>query len=137
MNKDKTTSKKIGLFDFVSAISENKSYMFDENDSSQYAPFMVNRAFMQHMDTVLLASEMNKAPHLSKLMHHDFLYYSIDAKKRYGKWAKSSMDDEDLIEFLKIKYSINTNNAVEYLELCDRDELKLELKKSMNTGGTK
>ena len=128
--------KKIGLFDFVKALGETKEQLLTEETKSQYNQFMINRAFMQHIDTVLLANEMNKSS-VSNEMHHDFLYYSIDKKRRYGKWAKATDEDLELIEFLQTKYCINKDVAEEYLKLSDKNEL-IELKKlSEQYGGRK
>ncbi len=123
------------LFDYLNDISTGKKYLLDENDSKNYNAFMINRGLGQHLDTILLANEMNKRYNVSKLMHHDFLYYSVDAKKRYGKWAKQDDTDLDLVAYIQQKYTINKNVALEYLELMDRDELK-ELKlESERKGG--
>lgn len=125
--------KKVGLFDFVKSLGETKEQLLTEETNSQYNQFMINRAFMQHIDTVLLANEMNKSS-VSNDMHHDFLYYSIDKKRRYGKWAKATDEDLELIEFLQTKYCINKDVAEEYLKLSDRDEL-IELKKQSEQYG--
>jgi len=136
MNEEQT-HKKIGLFDFVKALAETKENLYSDDTKSQYNQFMINRAFMQHLDTVLLANEMNKCGSISNEMHHDFLYNSIDKKRRYGKWAKASDEDLELIEFLQTKYSINKEVAEEYLKLSDIEELKLQKKLSEQYGGKK
>ena len=51
---------KIGPFDYVKSINE-KSEM---DDLSGYNPFLTNRAFAYHLDTILLAEEMNQAHHI-------------------------------------------------------------------------
>lgn len=125
------------LFDYLNDITTNKKYLFDSNDSSSYNQFMINRGLEQHLDTVLLANEMNKRAGLSKLLHHDFLWYSVDAKKRYGKWAKQDITDLDLVEYIQTKYVVNKENALTYLDLLGKDEIKQLKKESERTGGKK
>lgn len=127
--------KEPNLFDYLSDIGTNKQYLFDEEVNKNYVPFMINRGFGQHIDTILLANEMNKRSSLSKLMHHDFLFYAIDKKKRYGKWAKSNVPDEDLIEFIRTKYSVNYKTALMYVELYDKQQLKQLIKEATEKGG--
>lgn len=122
------------IFDYLTDISEKKKYILDPNDSKNYNPFMINRGLGQHLDTILLADEMNKRCGVSKLMHHDFLFYSVDAKRRYGKWAKQDTTDLDLLSYLQTKYAINKEHALEYLEMLDKTEVK-KLKLEAETKG--
>jgi hypothetical protein len=133
---DQKQEKKFGLFDFVSDITEFKKYRFDEDTKSVYNSFMVNRALMQHIDTILLANEMNKRPDLIPEMSHDFLFYSVDAKSRYGKWAKKSDDNLDLINYIRSHYKINYDHAIMYINLMTEDELK-QIEFKMNAKGGK
>lgn len=128
--------KQVSAFDYINDISYDKNYIFDENDSKNYNQFLINRAFGQHMDTVLLANEANKMVTLSKRMHHDFLFYSIDGKKRYGKWAKANEEDSEMIEFVQTLYNVNREVALDYIELLDKKELKQLKLKYDNKGGT-
>lgn len=126
------------LFDYLNDITTNKKYLLDESDNNKnYTPFMINRGLGQHLDTILLANEMNKRPGLSKLMHHDFLWHSVDAKKRFGKWAKQDDTDLDLVAYLQDKYVINKEVALEYMKLLDKDELKTLKLEHERKGGTK
>lgn len=126
------------LFDYLNDITTNKKYLLDENDNNKnYTPFMINRGLGQHLDTILLANEMNKRPGLSKLMHHDFLWHSVDAKKRFGKWAKQDETDLELVDYLQKKYTINKTVALEYLELLDKSEVKELQLESERKGGAK
>lgn len=132
---DKKHEKKFGLFDFVSDISETKQYRFDDDTKSVYNQFMINRALMQHLDTILLANEMNKRMTLTDEMHHDFMFYAIDAKRRYGKWAKKSDDQTDIINYIKGHYQINYEHALMYMKLFTEEELQQIETKMTAKGG--
>lgn len=133
---DQKQEKKIGLFDFVGSISETKQYIFDEDTKSVYNAFMINKAMMQHLDTILLANETNKLQGLTDEMHHDFLFYAVDPKKRYGKWAKKQdKDHQDVIQYLQDHYQINNERALEYLKLLPDEEIDNIETKLKNKGG--
>jgi len=133
---DQKQEKKIGLFDFVGSISETKKYIFDEDTKSVYNAFMINKAMMQHLDTILLANEANKMQGLSDEMHHDFLFYAIEPKRRYGKWAKKQeADQQDIINYLQEHYHINNERALEYLNLLSDEDIEIIETKLKRKGG--
>lgn len=123
------------LFDYLNDITQKKEYIFDPNDNKNYSMFMINRGLGQHLDTILLADELNKRCGVSKQMHYDFLFYSVDAKKRFSKWAKQDTTDLDLVAYLQEKYCINKQHALDYMNMLDKTEVK-ELKlESERKGG--
>lgn len=121
----------MNIFDIINDIGYNKEYLF--SNGVEYNIYITNKAFGQHLDTIMLANEMNKRPNLSKEMHHDFLFYGIDAKKRFGKWAKAEqLFKPDVIEYIKEKYSIGEERAIEYLNLMDNKNIK-DIEKQLKT----
>lgn len=124
------------LFDHLNDITKSKQGIFHQGETNKnYSPFMINRGLQQHVDTILLANEMNKRPNISKEMHHDYLFHSVDPKLRYGKWAKQDTTDLDLIEYIKDRYSVNHIVALDYIQLFDREQLKIMMDKSKQKGG--
>lgn len=91
---------------------------------------------MQHIDTVLLANEMNKNSGISNEMHHDFLFFSIDAKPRYGKWAKKKEEQLDVVDHIKTKYSVGHERALEYINLMTEEQIK-NIEQSLKRKGGK
>lgn len=127
--------KDPSLFDFLNDITYNKCGLYEEGLAKNYSVFMINRGLGQHLDTILLANEMNKRPNLSEQMHHDFLFHSVDSKRRYGKWAKSDEDDKELIEFLQHEYQIGKEVALEYLKVMGKDAVKTMETELQEKGG--
>lgn len=121
------------LFDFVNDLGHGKEYLYSDATKSKYDAFMINRAMSQHMDLIMYANQMNKDCCLDKQMQHDFYFYSVGVKKRYGKWAKASKND-DAIELIIKHYAVNRTHAQQYLELMTDDEIK-ELKQRYKIGG--
>lgn len=127
--------KEPTLFDFLNDITYNKQGLFEDGLTKNYSVFMVNRGLGQHLDTILLANEVNKRPNMSEQMHHDFLFHSVDAKRRYGKWAKSDETDKDLIEFLQHEYQIGKEVALEYIKVMGKDAVQRMKDELQETGG--
>lgn len=122
------------VFDMINDISLDKTYTFNEDTRSMYNPYLVNRAFMQHIDTVMYAVETNKMVLLDKEMHHDFLFYGIDPKKRYGKWAKADTTNDQTIKNIMNKYQCNRDIAIGYYKLMTEEQLKQFEKEEMKGG---
>lgn len=135
-NGEEPITPAIGFFDVVSDISEKKQYILDEDNIKYFVPYQVNRALSQHVDTVLLANEINKCGSIDPLMHYHFLMHTVAAKKRYGKWAKSVKEDEDTIKLISHKFNTSFNKAKQYFKLLSEDDIK-QIKNEYNTGGVK
>lgn len=126
--------KKIGLFDFVNDLTSDKKYLFEESTEKEFNSFMINRALGQQPDLIMYANEMNKNPGLSREMVHDFYFYVVKAKKRYGKWSKASDDNKEILELIKTHYCVNNNVAEQYLKLLTTEDIE-NLKKMNSKGG--
>jgi hypothetical protein len=124
-------------FDFVKSINDKTETLIERNSDCEreYLPFIVNRAFSQFPDCVMVANTMNTMHHLDKKMQYDYLYYSIKRNKRFSRWVKPVRDNENeelLIEY----YKINRVRAREYLGLINTEDLEKIIKKTY-IGGTK
>lgn len=136
-NVPESPVKKLpSLFDFISDLSHDKLYLFEEGTEKNYVPFMVNRGFSQHLDTVFIANELNKLSVQDKLMSHDFLFCVVPARKRYGKWAKDDKEHQDSIDLIKRHYHVNQKVAQLYLSLLSKEDIE-SIKKMYDVGGKK
>ncbi len=126
--------KKIGLFDFLTDLTSNKEYLLSENTEREFNIYMVNKGLGQQMDLILLANEMNKSPGLTKEMVHDFYFYSIKKKKRYGSWAKADNGNKEVLDLIVKHYVVNRTVAESYLKLMTPDDIN-SLKQKYEVGG--
>lgn len=113
--------KKFNPFDHVNSLSFTKKYTMNDETRSQYIPFVINRAFSNHEDTVMVASAMNQtSTKLPVEMQYDFYYDMVPKRKRYG-WSKRDATDVEyaIARFLNISKSL----AKEYKSLFSKDEL--------------
>lgn len=116
-------------FAFVDAASFSKKNLIRDgsNSEDEYNPFLTNRAFSYHPDTVLYAAEMNMHRDLDSLMQFEFYLHALRPLKRYGsKWSKSIVnEDEDLV---MRRMGINRKRAREVLILLSKQDIE-EMKK--------
>ena len=72
------------LKDWLNSINQTKKHLIDEDPSieKEYPPYIVNRCFSGHIDTLMFANEMNQYHFLPKKMQHDFLINIVRKKKR-------------------------------------------------------
>jgi len=86
-----TKSDEVHVWTFISDISKTKKYLFSDDTAKAYEPWILNKSFASHIDTLAAAEAANRMHHLDKKMQHDFMFYSITAHpKRYKPWLKKS-----------------------------------------------
>jgi hypothetical protein len=66
----------------------------DVDFEKEYIPFLVNRNFSYHEDSVLAANCMNERPFLDKRLQAAFLLNTLRSRKRFAKWQKSECDED-------------------------------------------
>ena len=115
-------------FDYVKSINE-KCY---EYDLAGYNPFLTNRCFAMHMDTVMLAEEMNKAHDIPPECQYDFYYYSVRKGKRFG-FPPKPVDNGD-VELIMEYYEYSRRKAEEVIALLTPQQITA-IKASRDTGG--
>lgn len=123
-------------FIFLNSITYDKTDLTkDEPDIiKQYNPFLINRSLSYHVDTIMLANEMNKYSFIDKDMQYKFLLYSVDKKKRFSKWAKQEESKD--VKFISELYQINIRKAAQVLKLLTKEQFE-ELINNNKIGGTK
>lgn len=126
--------KKVGLFDFLNDLTSNKEYLLKEDTEKEFNVFMINRGMGQQPDLILLANEMNKSPGLTKEMVHDFYFYAVKKKKRYGSWSKADNGNKEILDLIVRHYVVNRTVAESYLKLMTPDDIN-SLKEKYEVGG--
>jgi len=124
-------------FDFVNSASYSKEDLIRESDNPElaektYAPFLTNKAFSYHVDTIMYANEMNMRSALENQLAFDYYLNSIRPQKRFAKWIKK--DTSDSLEVVKEYYQYNYEKAEHALSLLSQEQL-IELKKRLEKGG--
>tara|TARA_Y100000310_G_scaffold264864_1_gene275659 strand:- start:284 stop:775 length:492 start_codon:yes stop_codon:yes gene_type:complete len=116
---------------WIKSIQKTKiDLMEEENEYEQskilksYVPYVINHCLMGHIDTVLMANEMNKMGDLlSKESQFQFLINMIEAKFRpFKQWLKSERHSG--IEAIMKYYGYNKQKATEVFPILSDEQLK-------------
>ena len=125
------------LGDYLNAINWSKINLLDGDDivwEKKFAPFIINRCLSQHVDTIMMANEMNRNYILDNDMQFQFLLNSIRSKKRYSPFLRAEkLNDLDVV---KEYYGYNNEKAKSALDILTKDEVKL-IKEKLFKGGKK
>ena len=122
-------SKKKSPFDYVKSINTKSDYDYD---LSGYVPFLTNRAMAMHMDTIMLAQEMNHFNQLDPSLQYDFYYNGVRKGRRFGFPKK--VEDHPQLELVQTYYNYSREKALQALEILSESELCL-IRKSLDKGG--
>ena len=115
-------------FDAVKSINQ-KEYLYD---LSGYVPYLTNRAFAMHIDTIMLAEEMNQYYELPPLLQYEFYYYTVRQGKRYG--FPSKIQEDPNLEIVMEYYSYSKEKATQALRLLSQNDIA-NMMSSMDKGG--
>ena len=122
-------SSKKSPFDYVKSINLKSGY---EHDISGYVPFLTNRAFAMHIDTIMLAQEMNHYHTLIPEIQYNFYYHAVRKGKRFGFPKK--VEESDDIKLVQEYYQYSRRKALEALEILTPEQLA-QIKATLDKGG--
>ena len=120
------------LKDWLNSINMNKKNLLNDDPTAKYPAYIVNRCMSGHLDTVLFANEMNKAPNLDPKLQYSFLLNSVRKRKRFSPWLrKDEIRDLDLV---KRYYGYSNEKAKQALSILTKEQLSF-IKSKFETGG--
>ena len=94
------------LSDYLNAINWTKVNLLDGDDltwEKKFPPYIINRCLSQHVDSIMMANEMNIHHGLNKRLQFHFLLNSIRKRKRFGgKWVSTAKSKN--LEYVKEYY---------------------------------
>ena len=125
------------LKDYLNTINLSKKNLMEDDDPAwekNYPPFVINKCMSQHMDTILMANEMNQYPGLDKKMQYDFFINIVRPRKRFSPWGKKEKVKD--IELVKEFYGYSTEKAMQARRILTDDQLEI-IKDKLNKGGKK
>jgi hypothetical protein len=127
---------KIEHKDWLNSINQTKINLIDEDSEieKEYPPYIINRCFSGHIDTIMFANEMNIFHFLPKKMQYDFFINIIRKKKRFSPWLKQEKIKD--LECIKSYYGYSNEKAKQALGILTKTQLDF-IKSKLETGGTK
>ena len=121
-----TKSDEVHVWTFISDISKTKKYLFSDDTAKAYEPWIVNKSFASHIDTLAAAEAANRMHHLDKRMQHDFMFYSVSAHpKRYKPWLKKTdaeKREQKLYEDIGAVTGLNMIRVKKFWDLLTTDQ---------------
>lgn len=129
---------KIKPFDFIYDLASKKTNLIKSSEvgnvaEKSYIPYITNRAFCQHADTIMAANLMNRYRDLDSRLQHDYYFY--DVRKKYRKFDWPKKNNEEDVNIISEIYNINKRKAQDYLRLLSDDQLD-QIRKFYKKGGT-
>ena len=124
----------IELKDWLNSINLNKNNIIKEDPDSErkYAPFIINKCMSGHLDTVLLANEMNMNHSLSKSLQYNFFLNSVRKKKRFSPWLRK--DKIKNLDVVKQYYGYSNEKATQVLRILTSEQIAF-IKSKLEIGG--
>ena len=122
-------------FDFINSINEKKSYLIESSaDEKDYSPWIVNKGLSFHQQTVHFANMVNEHWGLDKKLQYDFLYHGVNKGKRWGKWLKKDIAEDDL-KSVSTFYDVSLCKAEQIIKILTKEQLA-DIKLKLNPGGS-
>ena len=124
----------IELKDWLNSINLNKNNIIIEDPDTErkYAPFIINKCMSGHLDTVLLANEMNMNHSLSKSLQYDFFLNSVRKKKRFSPWLRK--DKIKNLDVVKQYYGYSNEKATQVLRILTSEQIAF-IRSKLEIGG--
>ena len=124
----------IELKDWLNSINLNKNNIIKEDPDTErkYAPFIINKCMSGHLDTILLANEMNMNHSLSKSLQYDFFLNSVRKKKRFSPWLRK--DKIKNLDLVKKYYGYSNEKATQVLRILTSEQIAF-IRSKLEIGG--
>ena len=122
------------LKDWLNSINLTKKNLIDEDPSleKEYSPYIINRCFSGHLDSVLFANEMNIYHFLPKKMQYDFFINILRPKKRFSPWLRKDTIKD--LDYVKRYYGYSNEKAQQALKILTKEQLNF-IRSKFETGG--
>ena len=122
------------LKDWLNSINLTKKNLIDEDPSieKEYSPYIINRIYSGHLDSVMFANEMNKYSFLDKKIQYDFYLNSLRSKKRFSPWLRKDKIKD--LDYVKRYYGYSNEKAQQALKILTKEQLNF-IRSKFETGG--
>jgi|TARA_R100000329_G_C7500976_1_gene176395 hypothetical protein len=124
------------LKEWLNSINFTKKNLIDEDPSIEkdYSPYIINRCFSGHIDSVMFANELNLKPNLPKKLQYDFYLNSLRKKKRFSPWLRK--DKIENLDLIKKYYGYSNEKARQILNILTKEQISF-IRKRLEIGGKK
>ena len=119
---------------WLNSINQTKKNLIDEDSSleKEYSPYIINRIYSGHLDSLMFSNEMNRYHFLPKKMQYDFFLNTLRPKKRFSPWLRKDKIKD--LELVKRYYGYSNEKAKQALRILTKEQLNF-IKSKFETGG--
>jgi len=122
------TEKDDLTFKFIESASKTKKDLVKNSDvpeetERKYVPFLTNKSFSFHADTILHANEMNMKHWLFKDAQYRYYLGALRPRDRRSKWFKLAKDVE--LDNIQMYYKCNRSVAKQYAKVLTKENIEL------------
>ena len=134
---DLKATKDDSIFTFIESASKNKKDLIKNADvpeeaEKKYIPFISNKSFSFHADTILHANEMNSKHWLFKDAQYRYYLGALRPRDRRSKWFKPSKDVA--LDNIQLYYQCNRSVAKQYAGVLTKENIDL-INNKVSKGG--
>lgn len=135
---DLSTLKEENLtFKFIESASKTKRDLVKESEipeetEKKYVPFITNKSFSFHADTILHANEMNMKHWLFKDAQYRYYLGALRPRDRRSKWFKAEKDE--VLDNIQQYYQCNRTVAKQYAKVLSKENVEL-INNKVSKGG--
>ena len=122
------------LKDWLNSINQTKKNLIDEDTSleKEYSPYIINRIYSGHLDSIMFANEMIRYHFLPKKLQYDFFLNTLRPKKRFSPWLRKDKIKD--LELVKRYYGYSNEKAKQALRILTNEQLNF-IRSKFETGG--
>jgi len=115
-------------FKFIESASKTKKDLIKDSDipeetERKYVPFITNKSFSFHPDTILHANEMNSKHWLFKDAQYRYYLGALRPRDRRSKWFKAEKDVA--LDNIQMYYQCNRSVAKQYAKVLTKENIEL------------
>lgn len=124
---EETREASVSFFDLFNDVSNHGDYIenyFSVKKSlpKEYNAYMMNRAFANFTDTILIANEINKHYNVPDEMQWRFYKNAVTKRKRFSKWFKA-LDEKEPIELLAKLFNCSVKEMRKNIHVIPKEKL--------------
>lgn len=125
---EEPTKEENLTFKFIESASKSKHDMVKSADipediEKKYVPFITNKSFSFHADSILHANEMNMRHWLFKDAQYRYYLGALRPRDRRSKWYKSEKDTN--LDNIQTFFQCNRTVAKQYMKVLTKENLEL------------
>lgn len=125
-------------FKFIESASKTKKDIVKDSEipeetEKKYVPFITNKAFSFHIDTILHANEMNMKHWLFKDAQYRYYLGALRPRDRRSAWLKASKDAD--LDNIQEYYQCNRTVAKQYANVLTKENIEIINTKVSKGGG--